>query len=140
MRREEIDLFLHSEFVFRILGVGEDLGGGSDTEEDRNRTRQKFQALSSENEADLQAMAERFKQSSKIIEDLEEYPIDPSDALAIRHSLIPTTADPAMWCVRCQVREFVSDLLNCRFLALKPRDSGPFPLSTDSLGYLKSKI
>lgn len=84
-------------------GTGEDVGGGSDHEEDRKNARQVLHSLASTDDAQLRNLAERYKQSGKIIEDLEDFPVDPHEAMAIRQSLLPTTADPAMWQVKCQV-------------------------------------
>lgn len=98
------DLILYCVPFTANLGVGEDVGGGSDHEEDRKNARQVLHSLASTDDAQLRNLAERYKQSSKIIEDLEDFPVDPHEAMAIRQSLLPTTADPAMWQVKCQVR------------------------------------
>lgn len=65
-----------------------------------------FRNLGKDDETALKAMASRYEERTKMVEDFDEFPVDPNDALAIRQSLLPTAADPTMWCIRCQVRHF----------------------------------
>lgn len=93
-------------------------------------------SLASTDDTALRNLAERYKQSSKIIEDLEDFPVDPHEAMAIRQSLLPTTADPAMWQVKCQVRletGFFRSRAN-RSRLLRLICTCPLPCATNDIG------
>lgn len=96
-------------------------------EENRSKARDLFRKLNTDKEEELRAQAERYRQSVRMpVDELDEFPVDKNDALAIRQSLLPTTADPAMWCVRCQEgkeKDVVRDLL-AKFLIAEhgPKD------------------
>lgn len=90
-----------------ISGTGEDLGGGSDVEDGARHARSFFRNLKEQDDmGKLQEFAERYRETSKIdLKSFDEFPVDPDDAIAIRQSLLPTAADPLMWCVRVRVRK-----------------------------------
>jgi transcription elongation factor SPT5 len=97
-----------------LEGAGEEIGGGSDTEENRSRARELFKNLGKDDDTALREMANRYEERTKMVEDFDEFPVDANDALAIRQSLLPTAADPTMWCIRCQEgkeRDVVRDVL-----------------------------